>query len=76
MRVKKSRGSRRRLDRKREAKFPVIGKKRVQPLPSPMTLEATFASVKPRHRPLDFKKVRDCAIEEHVGKVTRKLRTR
>ncbi len=64
------------LFNRRGVGFPVIGKRRVQPLPPPITLEATFASVKPRHRPLDFKKVRDCAIEEHVGKVTRKLRTR
>ncbi len=57
-----------------EVRFRIIDNKRVELLPPAMTLEATYASVKPRRRPLDFKKMRDSAIAEHVNKVAMKMR--
>ncbi len=53
--------------------FRVIGGKRVELRPT-LSLAATFASVRPKRRPLDFKKMRDEAVEEHVQKVVRKMR--
>lgn len=53
--------------------FRVIGGKRVELRPT-LSLAATFASVRPKRRPLDFKKMRDEAIEEHVHKVVQKIR--
>ena len=53
--------------------FRVIAGKKVELLPT-LTLAATFASVRPKRRPLDFKKMRDEAIEEHVQKVIRKMK--
>lgn len=54
--------------------FRVISGKRVELRPT-LSLAATFASVRPKRRPLDFKKMRDGAIEEHVQKVIRKMRS-
>lgn len=70
--MKKLREKQRRLTYKGEVRFRVIDNKRVELLPPAMTLEATFASVKPKRRPLDFKKMRDTAIDKHVGNVARK----
>lgn len=56
-------------------RFRVVQGNTVLMLPPPMTLEETFGSVKPKQRPLDFKKLRDTAIEEHVEKVINEMRT-
>ncbi len=53
--------------------FRVIGGKKVELRPT-LSLAATFASVRPKRRPLDFKQMRDEAVEEHVQKVIRKMR--
>ena len=57
-----------------EVRFRITGQKKVELLPPTMTLEATFGSVKPKSRPLDFKKMRNTAIEEHVQKTVAKMR--
>ena len=46
----------------------------VELLPPAMTFEETFGSVKVGKQPLDFKKVREIAIEDHVQKVVHKMR--
>ncbi|MCL4488796.1 MAG: AbrB/MazE/SpoVT family DNA-binding domain-containing protein [Chloroflexi bacterium] len=48
-----------------EVRFRITGKK-VELLPPTMTLEETFASVKPKNRPVNFKRLRDAAVEEQV----------
>lgn len=40
---------------------------------APLSLAATFASVRPKRRPLDFKPTRDEAVDEPVQKVIRKM---
>lgn len=74
--MKKSRKHRWRSAYTAGVRSPVIDVKRVEALPPRMTLGATFASVKPKRRPLDFKRTRDTAIEEHVEKVARRMRQR
>jgi AbrB family looped-hinge helix DNA binding protein len=54
-----------------EVRFRVTGDK-VELLPPTLTLEETFASVKPKRRPLDLKQLRETAIAEHVRKTTSK----
>lgn len=54
--------------------FRVIEGKRVELLPPSMTLESTFGSVKARTRRLDFKKVRDEAIEAKVRRTINTLK--
>ncbi len=56
-----------------EVRFRIAGDK-VELLPPAMTLEATFGSVKPKQRPLDFKKMREIAIEDHVQTIVNKMR--
>lgn len=56
-----------------EVRFRITDKK-VELLPPTMTLEQTFGSVKPKSRPLDFKKMRNTAIEQHVQKTVSKMR--
>ncbi len=53
--------------------FRVIAGKRVELLPT-LTLASTFASVRPKRRPLDFRKMRDEAIEAHVQKVVKQMK--
>jgi AbrB family looped-hinge helix DNA binding protein len=53
--------------------FRVIAGKRVELLPT-LTLAATFASVRPKRRPLDFKRMRAEAIEQHAHKAVRRLK--
>ena len=51
-----------------------IKDKRVELLPPTMTLEATFSSVKPKRRPLDFDKIRESAVEEKVLKTVANMK--
>ncbi len=55
-------------------RFRITDKRKVELLPPSMTLEQTFGSVKTRNRPLDFKKMRDEAIEAHAQKAASKTR--
>ncbi len=57
-----------------EVRFRITDKKKVELVPPTMTLEETFGSVKPRSLPLDLKKLRDSAIEEHVQRAISKTR--
>ncbi len=57
-----------------EVRFRITEKQKVELLPPAMTLEATFGSVKPKSRPLDLKKMRDTAVEEHVQKAVSRAR--
>jgi AbrB family looped-hinge helix DNA binding protein len=53
--------------------FRVTGGKRVELRPT-LSLAATFASVRPKRRPLDFKKMRDEAVEAHVQRAVQRIR--
>ncbi len=57
-----------------EVRFRITDKNKVELLPPTMTLESTFGSVTPKRRPVDFKEMRDTAIEEHVRKTVSKMR--
>jgi bifunctional DNA-binding transcriptional regulator/antitoxin component of YhaV-PrlF toxin-antitoxin module len=57
-----------------EIRFRISDGDKIELLPPAMTLEATFGSVKPKNRPLDFKRMRDSAIDDHVQKTTSKTR--
>ena len=51
-----------------EVRFRISGDK-VELLPPALTFEETFGSVKKGTQPLDFKKMREVAIEDHVQAV-------
>lgn len=57
-----------------EVRFRVSADK-VELLAPAMTFEQTFGSVNSGKQPLDFKKVREIAIEDHVQRAVNKIKT-
>ncbi len=53
--------------------FRVVKGRKVELIPT-MTLEETFASVRPKTRPLDFKQLRESAIGEKARKTLDKMK--
>lgn len=58
-----------------QVRFRILDKKRVELLPPPLTLEESFASVKPLKKPLDFKEMRNIVREERAQKVISEMQS-
>lgn len=56
--------------------FRIVEGKRVELSPPSMTLKDTFGSVKSKQHPLNFKELRDSAIDEQVRKTLKKMKGR